>query len=90
MNADKLPPHRSYDHRIPLNEGAVPSHGRIYRLSEVELMALRDYIDENLEKGFIRPSESPAGCPILFVKKKDSSLRLCVDYRDLDSKTIKN
>ena len=47
-------------------------------------------MDENLAKGFIRPSSSPAGSPILFVKKKDGSLRLCVDYRDLNEKTIKN
>ncbi|KAK4684314.1 putative transposase, partial [Tremellales sp. Uapishka_1] len=89
-NADQLPPHRSYDHHIPLQEGSVPNHGCIYRLSDIELEALRENLDENLAKGFIRPSESPAGSPILFVKKKDGSLRLCVDYRNLNSITIKN
>ena len=59
-------------------------------MSRHELEALRIWLDENLAKGFIRPSSSPAGAPILFVKKKDGSLRLCVDYRDLNEKTIKN
>ena len=62
----------------------------MYSLSKQELEALWKWLDENLAKGFIRPSSSPAGSPILFVKKKDGSLRLCVDYRDLNEKTIKN
>ena len=88
--ADQLPPSRSYDHRIPLIDGGSPPHGPIYSLSEVELNALSLYLDENLKKGFIRPSSSPAGAPILFVKKKDGSLRLCVDYRGLNKVTVKN
>ena len=88
--ANELPPHRSFDHHMPLEEGKVPPWGPIYSLSEVELKALKDYLDENLKKGFIVPSESPAGAPILFVKKKDGSLRLCVDYRGLNKITIKN
>jgi hypothetical protein len=79
-NADTLPPHRPFDHHIPLKEGKQPPWGPVYSLSEKELGSLREYLDENLAKGFIRPSESPAGAPILFVKKKDGSLRLCVDY----------
>ena len=88
--AEILPPHRSYDHKIPLKEGFTPSFGPLYSLSKPELQALRQWIDENLSKGFIRASSSPAGAPILFVKKKDSSLRLCVDYRGLNEGTIKN
>ncbi|KAK4689460.1 putative transposase, partial [Tremellales sp. Uapishka_1] len=88
--ADTLPPHRSFDHRIPLVEGQQPTFGPIYSLSPVESEALRAYLDENLSKGFIVPSESPAASPILFVKKKDGSLRLCVDYRRLNNITIKN
>jgi len=88
--AEVLPPHRSYDHKIPLEEGFTPPFGPLYSLSKPELQALRQWIDENLSKGFIRASSSPAGAPVLFVKKKDGSLRLCVDYRGLNEGTIKN
>ncbi len=87
---DTLPKHQPWDHSIPLKEGTQPPYGPIYSLSEVELKALREYLDENLSKGFIRSSSSPAGAPILFVKKKDGSLRLCVDYHGLNNITIKN
>jgi len=85
-----LPEHRIYDHRIPLQEGAVPPFGPVYSLSPHELDALRKYIDDNLKKGYIRHSQSPCGAPILFVKKADGSLRLCVDYRGLNNITTKN
>ena len=62
----------------------------MYSLSELELATLRSWIKDNLDKGFIRRSTSSAGSPILFVKKKDGSLRLCVDYRGLNAITIKN
>jgi len=62
----------------------------VYSCSEKELQALREYLDENLAKGFIRESSSPAGYPILFVPKKNGKLRLCVDYRKLNDITIKN
>jgi len=89
-SANTLAPHRPFNHRIPLTEGVQSHFGPIYLLSSVEQNALKEYIEENLEKGFIRPSESPAGAPILFVKKKDGSLRLCMDYRRLNAITIKN
>ena len=82
--ASHLPPHRPHDLKIELEEGAEPPIGRMYSLSEVELQALRQFLDENLNYGFVRPSSSPHGAPILFVKKKDGSLRLCVDYRGLN------
>jgi hypothetical protein len=88
--ADILPPHRSYDHAIDLEPGASIPYGRIYRLSEVELKALKEFLDEYLAKGFIRPSISPGGAPVLFIKKKDGSLRLCVDYRGLNNITTKD
>jgi len=90
VHADKLPPHRPYDHVIPIVEGATVPFGPVYNLSQTELKALHEYIKENLSKGFIRRSESPAGAPILFVKKKDGSLRLCVDYRGLNKVTTPN
>jgi hypothetical protein len=82
--ADTLPPHRSYDLKIELEEGASPPPGRMYSLSPTELEALRTFIDEHLNNGFIRPSKSPHGAPILFVKKKSGELWLCVDYRGLN------
>lgn len=89
--ADILPENRRYDMAIDLMPGErSPPFGPIYKLSEPELKALRQYIDENLSKNFIRPSKSPAGAPLLFVKKKDGSLRPCIDYRALNRITVKN
>ena len=88
--ADKLPPHRVYDISIDLVPGAQLYFGPIYSLTVEEKKALREYIKENLAKGFIRKSKSPAGAPVLFVRKRDGSLRLCVDYRKLNSITIRN
>ena len=88
--AKELPPHRSYDHKIETIDGQLPPHGRIYNMSQVELDALKSYIDEMLAKGFIRTSNSPIGAPVLFVKKKNGTLRLCVDYRALNKITVKN
>ena len=80
-NADMLPEHWPYDCAIDLQEGTQPPFGPIYNLSQTELVELRKYIDENLAKNFICHSKLPAGAPILFVNKKDGSLRMCVDYR---------
>ena len=82
--AETLPQHRPYDLKIELEEGAQPPLGRMYPLSATEQEALRQFLDQNLRNGFINPSRSPHGAPILFVKKKDGSLRLCVDYRGLN------
>lgn len=67
-----------------------PPFGPIYPLSQKELTELRQYIDDNLKASRIRPSKSPTGAPILFVPKKDESLRLCIDYKGLNKVTIKN
>jgi hypothetical protein len=88
--AETLPEHRKFDISIDLIPGATVPWGPIYNLTEPELATLRDYLSENLKRGFIRPSKSSAGAPILFVKKKDGSLRLCVDYRALNAVTIPN
>ncbi len=85
-----LPEHKPWDHEIPLEDGKTPPYGPIYAMSEKELTILKDYIDENLRKGFIRPSTSAAGSPVLFVPKQDGKLRLCVDYRKLNAITIKD
>ncbi|KAE8236265.1 hypothetical protein A4X06_0g9606, partial [Tilletia controversa] len=84
------PEYLHHDHAIDLEPDTIPPFGPIYFLSDLELAALRSWLDEHLSKGFIQPSTSPAGAPILFVKKKDGSLRLCVDYRGLNRVTIKN
>lgn len=89
-SSDTLPEHGPDDHAIETLTGKAPPMGPIYNLSVAELKVLRKYIDENLSKGFIEPSESPAGSPILFVKKPDGGLGLCVDYRGLNAITIKN
>ena len=87
----QLPHHRpGVDHEIPLAPGSKPFYGPIYNLSETELRHLKEYIEQMLARGWIRPSKSPFGSPILFVKKPDGSLRLVVDYRKLKSMTIKN
>jgi hypothetical protein len=85
-----LPPSREVDHRIELVPGAVPPTRPTYRLSSRELLELRKQLDELLKAGFIQPSKSPFGAPILFVKKKDGTMRMCVDYRALNNVTIKN
>ena len=88
--ADKLPEHRSYDHRIELHKGAKPTFGPLYGMSQNELRVLRKYLDENLQKGFIRASSSPVAAPVIFVKKPGGGLRFCVDYRNLNAITVKN
>ena len=88
--AASLPPHLPYNHTINLEEGVTPLYGPIYSMSETKLKALQEHLDDALGKGFIRPSNSPAGAPILFVNKKDGSLQLCVDDRGLNRITRKN
>jgi hypothetical protein len=77
-------------HSITIEADKQIPHGHIYPLSTNELRVLREYLDTNLASGRIRRSRSPAGAPILFVQKKDGTLRLCVDYRALNSVTVKN
>jgi hypothetical protein len=85
-----MPPDRDIEFAIELQPGTAPISKRPYRMPTIELAKLKKQLQELLDKGFIRPSTSPWGCPALFVKKKDESLRLCVDYRPLNAVTIKN
>jgi hypothetical protein len=79
-----------YNYKIPLKEGTSPTCKKTYQMSEKELQILKEYIDEQLWLRKIWPSTSPAGHGVLFVPKKDGSLRLCVDYRPLNNITIKD
>ena len=85
-----LPPKRNIDHRIIIEKGQKPPSRTPYRMSPKELEELKKQLDELLQKGFIRPSQSPFGAPVLFVKKKSGEMRLCVDYRALNAITVKN
>ncbi|KAI2645467.1 Transposon Tf2-6 polyprotein [Labeo rohita] len=89
VKATQLPQHRPGDCAIDLIPGAVPPRGRIFPLSHTETIAMNNYIQEELAKGFIRPSTSPASAGFFFVKKKDGGLRPCIDYRALNEVTIK-
>ena len=82
--AEVLPPHRPYDLKINLEEGAQPLVSPIYSLSASEQEALKEFIEENLNTGFIWPTSSLHGTLVLFIKKKDSSLRFCVDFCGLN------
>ena len=88
--SDVLPEHRPYDHAIKLKEGSPIPNQALYGMSRTEIEELRRYLDENLSKGFIRASKSPAASPVMFVKKPGGGLRFCVDYRGLNAITIKN
>jgi hypothetical protein len=85
-----MPPARDVEFVIELQPGTAPISKRPYRMPPKELAELKNQLHELLDKGYILPSSSPWGCPALFVKKKDGSLRLCVDYRPLNAVTIKN
>src|SRR6267154_5789096 len=82
--------HHPFDLKIDLEDGVAPPLGTIYSLSSVELEALRKFLDENIATGQFHSSSSPHGAPVLFVKKKDGSLCLCVDFRGLNKITKKD
>ena len=84
-----LPPEREVKHGIDLCK-AMPKPAPLYRLSPMETQTLKAHIEDNLAKGFIRPSESPWGAAVFFVKKKEGTLRLVTDYRALNASTVKN
>jgi hypothetical protein len=85
-----LPLERDVEFVIKLKPGTAPISRRSYQMPLNELVELKTQLQDLLEKGFIRPSSSPWGCPAIFVKKKDQTLRMCVDYRPLNEVTIKN
>ena len=88
--AQELPLHRTYDNSISLKPDSAPPFGQLDTMSDEELLVLKEHIEQNLAKGFIRHSSWPAGDPVLFIIKANGSLRFCVDYRGLNEMTIKN
>jgi hypothetical protein len=89
-NLTGMPPDRDIEFIIELQPSTAPISGKSYRMPPNKLVELKIQLQDLLDKGFIHPSASPWGCPALFVKKKNNSLRLCVDYRPLNAVTIKN
>ncbi|GJR96859.1 putative reverse transcriptase domain-containing protein [Tanacetum coccineum] len=85
-----LPPTRQVEFQIDLIPGAAPVARAPYRLAPSEMKELSEQLKELSDKGFIRPSSLPWGAPVLFVKKKDGSFRMCIDYRELNKLTVKN
>jgi len=85
-----LPPARGVEHEIQTEPGAKPPYSRIYHMSPLELAEVKKQLTDLIDSEFIQPSKSPYGAPILFVRKKDGKLRMCVDYRALNKITVKN
>ncbi|KAK5830740.1 hypothetical protein PVK06_014535 [Gossypium arboreum] len=85
-----MPLEREVEFSIDLIPGTTPISIAPYRVAPIELKELKTQLQELVDRGFVRPSHSPWGAPVLFVKKKDGSLRLCIDYRQLNKVTIKN
>ena len=86
----RLPPDREIDFQIELASGTEPISRAPYKMAPAELKELKVQMEEMVNKGFVRSSMSPWGAPVLFVKKKDGSMRLCIDYRELNKVTIRN
>jgi hypothetical protein len=85
-----MPPDRDIEFVIELKPGTVPIYKTPFRMTTPELAELKEHIRELLEKGFIHPSSSPWGAPVIFIPKKVGTQRLCVDYRALNEITVKN
>ena len=86
----ELPPHRNFDHQIPLKEENVTVNIRPYRYPPAQKDTIETMVKELLDSGVIRPSNNPFSSPIVMVKKKDGSWRMCIDYRHLNKHTVKD
>jgi len=88
--ANKLPPYRPSDHKIELNGQSSPPQSRAYKMSPFKLLKVKEYLTENLSKGFITPSKAAYSSSVLFAQKANGDLRFCVDYRKLNALTKRN
>jgi hypothetical protein len=88
--SDQLPPNRTYDHKITLEGQNLLGYSPLYKMTTEELHTVKQYLLDNLHKGFIEPSQAPYASPVLFVKKPNGSLRFCIDYRKLNEITKKD
>lgn len=88
--SNELPNHGPSDMKIEFKEGQEPKNTRLRPMSPAELEELRRYLEENLSKGWIRRSKSSVSAPIVFARKKDGSIRVCIDYRNLNKVTVRN
>jgi len=90
VESERMPTRKVWDHAIDLKETFKPRKGRIYPLSKNEREEVQNFVEDQLRKGYIRPSKSPQTSPVFFVGKKDGSKRIVMDYRNLNSQTVKN
>lgn len=88
--SERMPTSKPYNHLIDLEDGKVPSYLKVYPMTPGGKSVMEEWIEEQLGKEYIRASKSPAATPVFFVKKKDGTLQLVVDYRKLNAITIKN
>ena len=90
VESERMPTRKIWDHAIDLKETFKPQKGRIYSLSKNEREEVQNFINDQLRKGYIRPSKSPQTSPVFFVGKKNGSKRMVIDYRNLNDQTVKN
>jgi hypothetical protein len=88
--SDKLPPHQLYNHKIELKSDNTLRYSLLYKITTAELETVKEYLIDNLDKGFIEASQALYAAPVLFVKKPDRSLRFCIDFRKLNQITCKD
>jgi len=90
VESERMPTRKVWDHAIDLKETFKPRKGRIYPLSKNEREKVQNFVEDQLRKGYIRPSKSPQTSPVFFVDKKDRSKQMIIDYRNLNNQTVKN
>jgi len=90
VESERMPMRKIWDHAIDLKETFAPQKGRIYPLSKDEREEVQNFVEDQLRKGYIRPTKSPQTSPVFFVGKKDRKKRIVMDYHNLNSQTVKN